>query len=122
MSNQSQRKVKIDGVDAGYAKVIPPQEQEGAHSGDPWIRLIAGLMDTAFRLPGTNVRFGIDPLIGLFPGVGDGAGALVSVFLIAMSARYGIPKIVLARMALNALINGVVGTLPFAGDLFSFWF
>jgi len=121
--SESRRKVKIDGVEAGYAEVIPPRPfAEGLDSGDPWIRLVSGLMDTAFRLPGTNVRFGLDPVIGLFPGVGDGAGAVVSALLIAMSARYGLPKIVLARMALNALINGVVGTVPFAGDLFSVWF
>jgi hypothetical protein len=122
MSN-ARRKVKIDGVEAGYAEAIPPRPfSEGLDSGDPWIRLISGLMDTAFRVPGTKVRFGVDPLIGLFPGIGDGAGAVVSVFLIGMSARYGLPKIVLARMALNALINGVIGTVPFAGDLFSVWF
>jgi len=127
---QPKRKVKIDGIDAGYAEVLPPHvtsassdgRDPGATGDDPWIRLISGLMDTAFKIPGTSIRFGLDPLIGLFPGIGDSAGAIVSVGLIAMSARYGIPKIVLARMAMNALINGVVGTVPFAGDLFSFWF
>lgn len=117
------RKVKVDGKEAGYAKVIPPDSSRpGDGIDDPLIRLIATVMDTAFKLPGTRFRFGLDPLIGFFPGVGDGASALVSVFLIGMSARHGVPKIVLARMALNVLFNAVFGAVPVAGDLFSFWF
>lgn len=110
-------RVKVDGRDAGFAEVIPPKGKE-----DPVIAMVSQLMDSAFYVPGTKIRFGLDPVIGLVPGVGDSAGTLVSVALIGMSARYGIPKIVLARMALNAAINGVVGSVPFAGDAFSIWF
>lgn len=106
-------------MDAGEAEVLPPG---GGPSDDPLIRLLASLMDTTFRLPGTRFRFGLDPLIGLFPGVGDTASALVSVFLVALSARYGLPKIVLLRMAVNVLLNAGLGAIPFAGDAFSFWF
>lgn len=115
----NRRRVKIDGKEEGYADAIP---RPGEESDEPWMALIAHIMDNLFRVPGTKVRFGMDPLIGLFPGVGDGAGAVVSLFLIGMSARHGVPRIVLVRMALNVILNTVGGLLPFGGDLFSFVF
>ena len=92
------------------------------HTPDPLLALLARLMDTAFVIPGTNIRFGLDPIIGLIPGFGDTAGALVSTFLLLQSSRRGVPKIVLARMAMNVLINSAVGTLPVVGDAFSIYF
>ena len=89
---------------------------------DPLVAFVARLMDTAFSIPGTRIRFGLDPLLGLLPGLGDTATAFVSALVIAQSARYGVPKIVLARMAMNVLVNTVVGSIPVVGDLFSVWF
>lgn len=89
---------------------------------DPFIALVAKLMDTAFVVPGTNIRFGIDPLLGLLPGLGDSASALVSIVLILQSARHRVPKIVLARMAMNVLINTGLGAVPVVGDVFSVYF
>jgi hypothetical protein len=89
---------------------------------DPVSALIARLMDSAFVIPGTNIRFGFDALIGLFPGVGDSIGALISSVLIAQGARMGVPKIVLTRMAVNVFVNTVVGTVPIFGDIFSIYF
>jgi hypothetical protein len=89
---------------------------------DPFIALIARLMDSAFVIPGTNIRFGLDPIIGLLPGIGDGATALTSLMLFLKAAGQGIPKIVLARMALNIVLNTSLGAVPVAGDAFSFWF
>lgn len=89
---------------------------------DPWSALIARMMDTAFVIPGTNIRFGFDAIIGLFPGAGDAIGALISSVLIAQAARLGVPKIVVARMAGNVFINTVVGTIPVLGDVFSVFF
>ncbi|MDB6154759.1 MAG: conserved rane protein of unknown function [Chthoniobacteraceae bacterium] len=89
---------------------------------DPLIALVARLMDSVFTLPGTKIRFGLDPLIGLIPGVGDTASAVVSMLLIFQSARYGMPRIVLARMALNVLLNTIFGSVPVIGDFFSLWF
>lgn len=101
-------------------EVLPPEKSEPA--GDPWMRFLADLMDNAFRLPGTNFRFGLDPLLGLLPAFGDTLTGLISAALIAKAARRGIPKIVLARMALNVLANTALGTVPVIGDAFSFWF
>ena len=79
-------------------------------------------MDNFLRVPGTKFRFGFDPIIGLLPGIGDTASAIVSALAIIVAARRGIPKILLARMSLNILINELVGIIPGIGDAFSFWF
>ena len=79
-------------------------------------------MDELVRVPGTRFRFGLNPIIGLIPGVGDAASALISALCLLYAARCGIPKITLARMSLNILINEVVGTVPGIGDGFAFWF
>jgi hypothetical protein len=114
------------GVSSGNGPVrgvkIDPPKPQGEAFDDPFIALVARLMDSAFTLPGTNIRFGLDPIIGLWPGIGDGASALTSVVLLLKSVRYGIPRIVLARMALNVILNGTIGALPVVGDAFSFWF
>ena len=88
---------------------------------DPFIALVARLMDSAFVIPGTNIRFGLDPLIGLLPGIGDGTTALTSLLLLLKSAPH-VPRVVLARMALNIVLNTALGAAPGLGDAFSFWF
>jgi hypothetical protein len=79
-------------------------------------------MDDLIRIPGTNFRVGIDPLIGLIPGLGDTGAAMVSAMALIQAARHGLPKIVLARMATNILLNELIGIVPVIGDAFSFWF
>ncbi len=79
-------------------------------------------MDEFLRIPGTKFRFGLDPLIGLLPGLGDTASAFVSALALIQAARRGVPKILLARMSVNILINELVGIIPGVGDAFSFWF
>jgi hypothetical protein len=101
-------------------EVLPPDETPFERD-ERFIRFVSQLMDTMFVIPGTNIRFGLDPIIGLLPGVGDSADAIISAFLISRSARYGVPKIILARMALNVLINTFGGALPIFGDAFSVW-
>jgi hypothetical protein len=76
------------------------------------------VLDTAIRIPGTNMRFGLDALIGLIPGVGDVVGAGMSGFIILTAARLGAPPAVLVRMLANVGIDAVVGSVPLAGDLF----
>jgi len=86
------------------------------------MQVVAHLMDNAFVIPGTKIRFGLDPILGLIPGVGDTATALISFLTLMQCARRGLPRIVLARMAGNILVNTVLGALPLLGDLFSVWF
>lgn len=75
-------------------------------------------LDRAFRLPGTNIRFGLDALLGLFPGVGDTAIALISLAFIVAGWRMGCRKRVLAEMALNVGLDWAIGAIPIAGDIF----
>lgn len=112
------REIEVEVVNDNASDTTRPANQ----IDDPVLAFIARLMDTAFVVPGTNIRFGLDPLIGLVPGLGDTLGSLVSVFLILQSARYGVPKVVLARMAMNVMANTVVGAIPVVGDAFSVYF
>jgi hypothetical protein len=84
------------------------------------MRRWARVFDSAFRIPGTGIRFGIDPLLGLFPGLGDLASPVFSLFLLWHGARLRVPKVVLARMVMNSLIDVAVGAVPVVGDLFDF--
>jgi uncharacterized membrane protein len=79
-------------------------------------------MDRAFRIPGTQWRFGLDALIGLIPGLGDAVGSLVGAYSLWLARRLGAPGSVQARMVLNLAIDGIVGLVPLLGDLFDFAF
>jgi len=103
-------------------EVLPPERKGSAQSLEALFRWVALLMDNLLRIPGTRFRFGIDPLIGLIPGLGDTGSAMVSALALIQAARYGLPKIVLARMAVNILLNELIGIVPVIGDAFSFWF
>lgn len=103
-------------------EVLPPEEKRRRQGLEPLFKWLALIMDEIVRIPGTKFRFGLDPLIGLIPGIGDTSSALVSAFALIQAARLGVPKILLARMALNVLINEIIGVVPIVGDAFSFWF
>ncbi len=103
-------------------ELLPPEEKRKGAGLEPLFRWLALVMDEFVRVPGTKFRFGLDPLIGLLPGLGDTGSALISAFALIQAARVGVPKILLARMSLNILINEVVGIVPIIGDAFSFWF
>ncbi len=102
-------------------EVLPPEEK-GRASLEPLFRWVALVMDELIGLPRTRFKFGLDPLIGLIPGIGDMASAAVSALVLIQAARRGLPKILLARMSLNILLNELVGIVPGLGDAFSFWF
>jgi hypothetical protein len=103
-------------------EVLPPEEKRKRQGLEPLFKWLALIMDECIRFPGTKFKFGLDPLIGLVPGIGDTGSALVSAFALIQAARLGVPKILLARMSLNILINELVGIVPVVGDAFSFWF
>jgi hypothetical protein len=81
------------------------------------LRWWAELLDARFRIPGTNIRFGIDPLLSLIPGFGELASPLFTMVLLAHAVRLGLPKVVVIRMVLNALIDAAVGALPIVGSV-----
>jgi len=84
------------------------------------LRRVAELMDSAFVLPGTTYRIGLDPVIGLVPWVGDLVSPLFTVVLLWQARDVRVPKVVLGRMILNAAVDAIIGVIPFAGDLFDF--
>ena len=84
------------------------------------MRRWARIFDSAFQIPGTKIRFGIDPLLGLIPGIGDLASPLLSLVMVWHGARLHVPKVVIARMVFNALIDALAGIIPVFGDLFDF--
>jgi Domain of unknown function (DUF4112) len=81
-------------------------------------RTIARLLDTAVGVPGTRMRFGLDPVLGLIPGLGDLAGAAMSGYVVLTGVRMGVPRTVIARMIANVAMDTVAGSLPILGDLF----
>ena len=111
-----------DGSETWEWEVLPPQDRHRSASLEALFRWLAVVMDNFLRFPGTKLRFGLDPIIGLIPGVGDAASAIISTLALVHAARYRLPKILLVRMALNILINELVGIIPVLGDAFSFWF
>ena len=86
------------------------------------LRRFAKLLDSAFRVPGTNFEMGLEGLIGLVPGIGDFASAVVSLYVPFEAIRMGAPWERVAKMLLNILIDAVLGSIPIVGDLFDIAF
>jgi len=84
--------------------------------------LLTRLLDHAFRVPGTQWRFGLEAILGLLPGVGDILGSAVGAYSIWIARRVGAPLSIQARMLLNLGLDAAVGAIPLAGDLFDFAF
>lgn len=82
------------------------------------LRRVAWMLDSALRLPGTRFRFGLNGLIGLPPGFGDAALALLSLYFVVEAARLHVPKRVLGRMLANIAVEFGLGAVPVLGDLF----
>ncbi len=95
-------------------EVLPPERE----TIDPVLEQLSDWMDTRFEIPGIKVRFGLDALLGLIPGVGDAATFLTSCYILSAAARYGVPRITLWRMGLNVITDLVVGCIPLVGDVF----
>lgn len=86
------------------------------------VERVARLLDTRYGLPGTRLRFGLDSLVGLIPGVGDTVMLLPSLWIMAVAHKHGVSKGIIAKMAWNAGVDYVVGSIPIAGDLFDLVF
>ena len=98
---------------------IPTQPQP---RGLKHLGRLARLMDAQFRIPGTDIRFGLDGLIGLIPGAGDLSTFAVSGYMLWVMANNGASGFVLARMVVNILIDALLGSIPLIGDLFDIAF
>ena len=81
------------------------------------LRRWAVLLDSAFKVPGTSIRFGLDAIIGLVPGLGDLVAPVFTVVLLGTALRMRVPAVVVARMVLNSTIDMLLGIVPLAGDI-----
>ena len=81
------------------------------------LRSLQQLLDSAFRVPGTNIQFGWDPIIGLLPWIGDILAAIFSCAIILQAHHMQVPRVVQLRMVMNVLIDVVLGVIPVFGDV-----
>lgn len=84
------------------------------------LRRIAQLLDSAITIPGTSYRVGLDPILGLVPGIGDLISPVFTVGILWQAYDLGVPKVVQVRMLFNVAVDALVGAVPLAGDLFDF--
>ena len=84
------------------------------------LRKVAQLLDSAFVIPGTSYRVGLDPILGLVPGLGDLVSPLFTIGLLWQARELAIPRVVLLRMIFNVAIDSLLGAVPVVGDLFDF--
>ncbi|RYE30270.1 MAG: DUF4112 domain-containing protein [Sphingobacteriaceae bacterium] len=87
-----------------------------------WVERISGLMDDQFKLPGSNFRFGLDPLLNLIPFVGDISGFLVGAALVLVMAKNGVSRKVVILMVVNICIDALLGGIPLIGNVFDFYY
>jgi len=93
----------------------------GSRSGlfrDENLDLLSRVLDTWFRIPGTSIRFGLDGIIGLVPGIGDVLAGLASTIIIVAAWVRGAPYVTIARMVVNLALDVIIGAIPFLGDAF----
>lgn len=102
-------------------EIIPPEEwprHQEQRLRDEELERLATLLDDIFRVPGTNVRFGLDPLLGLVPGLGDLIGGALGLLMVVAAWQRGLPRVTIWRMLVNLTIDSALGSIPLVGDLF----
>lgn len=81
------------------------------------VRAVARWMDTAVEIPGTNIKFGLDSVLGLLPGIGDAIASAIGGYIILAASQMGVSRVVILRMLMNLGIDTVVGSVPLVGDV-----
>ena len=103
-------------------QVVGASRAERFHAAERRIGRVTRLLDELVSVPGTPIKVGLDPLVGVIPVVGDAVAAGVGAWVIAEAARFGIPRVVLGRMVLNLLVDLGVGAIPLIGDVYDVLF
>jgi hypothetical protein len=104
-----------------YTPAEPPVDNV-PKLGMPELEMLARWMDSVFQIPGSRVRFGFDAILGLIPGLGDTVTSMVSLFILHEASKRGISKLTQARMAMNIIVDYLVGSIPVLGDVFDvYW-
>jgi Domain of unknown function (DUF4112) len=100
-------------------EILSPRTRRGSKAfDDENLDLLSHLLDDWFRIPGTQIRFGLDGIVGFIPGVGDAIGGIASCIIIVAAWMRGVSYVTLARMLANWGIEVVLGMVPVAGNLF----
>jgi hypothetical protein len=102
-------------------EILPPHSRIGSRDGlfrDENLDLLSRVLDSWFRIPGTSIRFGLDGIIGLVPGIGDILAGLASSIIILAAWARGAAYVTIARMLVNLALDVIIGTVPFIGDAF----
>jgi hypothetical protein len=100
----------------------PPRPHAPADSRLRWIESISTFLDNQFRVPGTNFRFGLDPILGLIPFGGSAASFAISAGLLLTMVKYGVSRKVLILMVGNLLLDAILGSIPVVGNIFDFFY
>ena len=98
--------------------VVGASRTERFRAAERRIEQVTHWLDELIGIPGTPVKVGLDPIVGLIPVVGDAVAGVVGAWVIAEAARFGIPRIVLARMVVNLVVDLAIGAIPLLGDLY----
>jgi len=96
----------------------PPRRAPAGGLTDEQLDHLAGVLDDIFHIPGTRIRFGLDPIVGLVPGLGDIISGLLSFLIVFAAWQRGLPRVTIMRMVANIGIDTLVGTIPIVGDIF----
>lgn len=110
---------EVSAFDVDYEGEIPDTVDERALDR---MRRLAWFLDDCLRVPGTEWRFGLDPVVSVLPVVGDAAAACVSLYIVVESANLGVGRRTLARMLANLGLDFAVGSVPVLGTVFDFFF
>ena len=103
-------------------EIVRPRSRRGAGLfTDGNLDMLSHVLDDFLRIPGTQIRFGLDGIVGLIPGIGDVLGAMASWILILAAWLRGVPKVTLVRMLSNVAIETIVGIVPVLGDGFDIY-
>jgi len=111
-----------DRRDSHAARPTPPVPGEAPPPLARWAERFTRLMDEAIPIPGTDLRFGLDAILGLIPGVGDAVSAAASLSVLGLAVREGVPWVVLLRMVLNLGVDALVGAIPALGTVFDVFY
>jgi hypothetical protein len=103
---------------AAQPEILPPLRPRQRGLTDEQLDQLAGVLDDIFQIPGTNIRFGLDPIVGLVPGLGDLISGLLSFLIVFAAWQRRLPKVAIMRMVVNIGIDTLVGSIPIAGDFF----
>ena len=103
-------------------EVVGATRAERFYAAERRIGRVTHALDELIAVPGTPIRVGLDPVIGLIPVVGDAVAGFVGVWVVGEAARFGIPRVVVGRMCVNLAVDLAIGAIPILGDLFDIAF